>query len=114
MPTFTYDDKIAKLLGVKFTLDEVAKICGVKRRTVYAWLREGQFSVVLRRTGRFSVQVLVTADELLRLVNKKFGVPGDGSPAAQIWEERVRRRRIAGLAASAKRSGKLRKQNLTS
>jgi phage terminase Nu1 subunit (DNA packaging protein) len=90
-----------------FNLEELAELFGVQLRTIYAWRRAGLFDVVVRRTGRFSVKVLVMPDEALRLFNIKYHVPGDGSEASRIYEERVRRRRIAGLAAAAKRWGKL-------
>jgi hypothetical protein len=90
-----------------FTLEELAELFRVQLRTIYAWRRAGLFDVVVRRTGRFSVKVLVMPDEALRLFNIKYHVPGDGSEASRIYEERVRRRRIAGLAAAAKRWGKL-------
>jgi predicted site-specific integrase-resolvase len=94
-----------------WTFEEIAQLFRVKLRTVYEWRRAGQFNVVVRRTGRFSVQMLVAPDEVHRLFNAKFAVPGDGSPAARIYGERIRRRRLAGLAASAKRWGKLKEQS---
>jgi hypothetical protein len=94
-----------------FTLAELAELFQVQRRTIRAWRRGGLFDVVLRRTGRFSVQVLVTPAEALRLFNTKFAVPGDGSPTARVYAERIRRRRLAGLAAAAARWGKLKEQN---
>ena len=94
-----------------WTFQELADLFRVKLRTIHDWHRAGLFNVVVRRTGRFSVEVLVTSDEVLRLFNAKFGVPGDGSLSARIYDERVRRRRIAGLAASAKRWGKVKKHS---
>jgi phage terminase Nu1 subunit (DNA packaging protein) len=94
-----------------FTFEELAELFGVQLRTIYAWRRAGLFDVVVRRTGRFSVKVLVMPDEALRLFKLKFATPGDGSETSRIYEERVRRRRVAGLAAAAKRWGKLKEHS---
>lgn len=37
------------------TIDEAAQVCGVHRRTVYRWLREGRLVVVRTPSGRVRI-----------------------------------------------------------
>jgi hypothetical protein len=82
-----------------FTLQEVAEIFGVKYTTVRRWLKEKQFEIRIEKIGAKGLRTWVMPDELVRLFNSKYCIPGDGSPADKIYQWKYRKNSLGGKNA---------------
>jgi hypothetical protein len=91
-----------------WTFEEIAELCRVSTQTVRHWIvKEHLVEYRLAKVARCKVKVLVTTNEVMRLLDLKRPAYGVNSPEERIFERERAMKSRAGLAASAARMARL-------
>jgi len=93
----------------QFTPVEIALFERVTLDTVKLWMRRGLLKFSLVRRGKYYAMRLITGAQYLEFHHQRVRLPGDGSPAALIWDEYHRRKSVAGKLGNRARWEKIRR-----